>query len=90
MKLFEKGTIGNLEIKNRIVMAAMGIRGLTEPPDGDWGERVRAYYEARAAGGVLKSARTVYTKCGTRKPMLSGKTPAWSAGPVQRTARQKP
>ncbi len=52
MKLFEKGKIGSVEIKNRIVMAAMGIRGTTDPPDGDWGERVRAYYEARATGGV--------------------------------------
>ena len=52
MKLFEKGKIGSLEIKNRVVMAAMGIRGTADPPDGDWGERVRAYYEARAAGGV--------------------------------------
>ncbi|MCP4196152.1 MAG: FAD-dependent oxidoreductase [Proteobacteria bacterium] len=51
MKLFESGRIGSLELKNRVVMAPMGIRGLTEP-DGDWGDRVRAYYEARAAGGV--------------------------------------
>jgi 2-enoate reductase len=51
MKLLESGRIGSLEIKNRVVMAPMGIRGLTEP-DGDWGDRVRAYYEARAAGGV--------------------------------------
>ena len=51
MKLLEPGYIGNLKIKNRVVMAAMGAHGLHEP-DGDWGERYRAYYEARAAGGV--------------------------------------
>ncbi len=51
MKLLEPGYIGKLEIKNRIVLAAMGAHGLHEP-DGDWGERYRAYYEARAAGGV--------------------------------------
>ncbi|MFC1671319.1 FAD-dependent oxidoreductase, partial [Spirochaetota bacterium] len=51
MKLLEPGKIGNLEIKNRIVMAAMGVRGLCDE-DGDWGERFRSYYEARAAGGV--------------------------------------
>ena len=51
MKLLESGRIGTLEIKNRIVMAPMGIHGLHEP-DGDWGERLCAYYEARAAGGV--------------------------------------
>ena len=51
MKLLEPGYIGKLKIKNRIVMAAMGAHGLHNP-GGDWGERYRAYYEARAAGGV--------------------------------------
>ena len=51
MKLLEPGRIGKLEIKNRIIMAPMGIRGLCDPEDGYWGERVRAYYGARAAGG---------------------------------------
>ena len=51
MKLLEPGYIGKLEIKNRIVLAAMGAHGLHES-GGDWGERYRTYYEARAAGGV--------------------------------------
>ena len=51
MKLLEPGYIGKLKIKNRIVLAAMGAHGLHEE-GGDWGERYRAYYEARAAGGV--------------------------------------
>jgi 2-enoate reductase len=51
MKLLEPGRIGTLELKNRVVMAAMGVRGLCDP-DGGWGERFRAYYEARARGGV--------------------------------------
>ena len=51
MKLLEPGYIGKLRIKNRIVLAAMGAHGLHED-GGDWGERYRAYYEARAAGGV--------------------------------------
>ncbi|MBE9522173.1 MAG: hypothetical protein IME95_03180 [Proteobacteria bacterium] len=51
MKLLEPGYIGNLKIKNRIVLAAMGAHGLHES-GGDWGERYRAYYEARAAGSV--------------------------------------
>ncbi|MCX5887047.1 MAG: FAD-dependent oxidoreductase [Proteobacteria bacterium] len=51
MKLLEPGRIGNVEIKNRIVMAAMGAHGMHEP-DGDWSERFLAYYAARAAGGV--------------------------------------
>ena len=53
MKLLEPGRIGNLEIKNRVIMAPMGIRGTCDPGTEDyWGERVRAYYEARAKGGT--------------------------------------
>ena len=53
MKLLEPGRIGTLTIKNRIIMAAMGIRGTCDAGSEEyWGERVRAYYGARAAGGV--------------------------------------
>jgi len=51
MKLLEPGKIGALELKNRIVMAAMGVRGLCEE-DGAWGERFREYYVDRARGGT--------------------------------------
>ena len=51
MKLLEPGCIGKLEVKNRIIMAAMGAHGLHEP-DGSFSDRYIAYYEARAAGGV--------------------------------------
>ncbi|MFQ5634523.1 MAG: hypothetical protein ACE5G3_04230, partial [Gammaproteobacteria bacterium] len=51
MMLTEPGRIGAMRTRNRVVMAAMGIRGTTEA-DGDWGERTRAFYAARAAGGV--------------------------------------
>lgn len=48
-KLFEKGTIGRLELRNRVVMTAMGTML------GDWNgcstpEQVR-FYEERAKGG---------------------------------------
>jgi len=49
MKLFEKGRIGNLEIKNRVVMAPMAV---TIDPDGSLSERTVRYYEERAKGGV--------------------------------------
>ena len=53
MKLLEPGHIGKLTIKNRIIMAAMGIRGTCDAGSEEyWGERVRAYYGARAAGGA--------------------------------------
>ncbi|NNG01181.1 MAG: FAD-dependent oxidoreductase [Desulfobacteraceae bacterium] len=51
MKLFEPGKIGNLTIKNRIVMAAMGTGGLIDP-FGRLSKRGMDYYEARAKGGV--------------------------------------
>ncbi len=51
LNLFKPGKIGNLQIKNRIVMAGMGIRGLGEL-DGRFSERSIDYYGARAAGGV--------------------------------------
>ena len=50
-KLFEPGRIGKLSIRNRIVMAPMGIIGLTEP-DGKILQRAIDYYVERAKGGV--------------------------------------
>ncbi len=49
-KLFEKGKIGKLETKNRLVMTAMehGLANL----DGTPSEDMIAYYEARAKGGA--------------------------------------
>lgn len=49
-KMFEKGKIGNLELKNRVVMAplAMGINNL----DSSVSEEMITYYKERALGGV--------------------------------------
>ena len=51
LKLFQAGKIGKLKIKNRIVMAPMGIGGLAEP-DGRISQRGIDYYVERAKGGV--------------------------------------
>jgi len=48
--LFSPGRIGPLEIKNRIVMNAMGT--LLENKDGSVSDRLIDYYEARAKGGA--------------------------------------
>lgn len=48
-RLFEQGQIGNVKIKNRIVMAPMGVRG---EPDGGASPRETSYYVERAKGGV--------------------------------------
>jgi 2-enoate reductase len=51
MKLFEPGRIGKLDIKNRIVMAPMGVGGMAQS-DGTLSERGVRYYAARAKGGA--------------------------------------
>lgn len=48
-KLFEKGKIGNVEVKNRLVMTPMGTN-LAEL-DGTVGPAMLAYFEERAKGG---------------------------------------
>ena len=47
--LFQKGKIGNVELKNRLVMSPMGSN-LAEL-DGSCGDAMIAYYEERAKGG---------------------------------------
>ena len=42
--------IGNLELKNRMIMAAMGSNFASQ--DGHASEQLAAYYEERARGGV--------------------------------------
>ena len=48
--LLSPGRIGTLELRNRIVMAPMGSN--FAEADGHCGERIQAFYEARAAGGA--------------------------------------
>src|SRR3990172_1853693 len=52
-KLFEPGKIGKLELKNRIIMGPLG-HGFTfaTKPEGYATDRLIAFYEARAKGGV--------------------------------------
>ncbi|MBU2609279.1 MAG: FAD-dependent oxidoreductase [Chloroflexi bacterium] len=50
-KLFQPGIIGNMQLKNRLAMAPMGIVGLVEN-DGMLTQRAIDYYEERAKGGV--------------------------------------
>ena len=51
LKLFEPGNIGRMPVKNRIVMAPMGIVGLRNP-DGRLSQRGIDYYVSRAKGGT--------------------------------------
>ena len=49
-KLLEPGHIGQLELRNRIIMAPMGTNFATR--EGYVTERIKNYYEERARGGV--------------------------------------
>ncbi|MBO6066286.1 MAG: NADH:flavin oxidoreductase, partial [Lachnospiraceae bacterium] len=49
-KLFTPGKIGNMEIKNRVVMTSMGVD--VAEPNGKVGQRWKDYFEARAKGEV--------------------------------------
>ncbi len=48
--LLTPGRIGSLELKNRMVVSAMGVNLAEE--DGSCGERLRAFHEAHAKGGA--------------------------------------
>ena len=53
MRLFEPGSIGNLRLKNRVVMAPMFCMGMTDvTPQMGYSQRGVDYYTARARGGV--------------------------------------
>ena len=48
-KMFQKGRIGKLELKNRIVMPEMGVSLATST--GEASDEIIRYYEERAKGG---------------------------------------
>ena len=61
--LFEKVTLGNLELKNRVVMCPMGFAHTDS--DGGYSDRQIDYYVERAKGGfglIYPTATTVTTK----------------------------
>ena len=49
MKLFEKSSIGKMNLKNRIIMGPMGT---SAEGDGGYSRRIIRYYEERAKGGT--------------------------------------
>lgn len=71
--LLAPGRIGKLELRNRIVMAPMGSN--FAEADGHCGERIQAYYEARAAGGaglLIMGVCSIAYPQGTAEPYQVG------------------
>ena len=71
--LLQPGLIGGLELRNRIVMAPMGSN--FAEGDGRCGERIQAYYEARAKGGaglLTMGVCAVAFPAGTAEPFQVG------------------
>ena len=70
--LLAPGKISGLELRNRIVLAAMGSNFASE--DGHCTERLIAYYEARARGGagllVLETSAACYPNGATMPNMV--------------------
>ena len=71
--LVSPGTIGSMKLKNRILMAPMGSNYAEE--DGRCGERIQAFYEARAKGGagmLTMGVCSIAYPAGTAEPYQVG------------------
>lgn len=71
--ILSAGQIGHLQLRNRIIMAPMGSN--FAEADGSCGERIQAYYEARAAGGaglLIMGVCAVAFPAGTAEPYQVG------------------
>jgi 2,4-dienoyl-CoA reductase (NADPH2) len=71
--LLAAGRISDLELKNRIILAAMGSN--FAELDGSCGERIQAYYEERARGGtglLIMETATVAWPSGSTMPNMVG------------------
>lgn len=71
--LLEPARLGSLALRNRIIMAPMGSNFAES--DGTCGERIQAYYEARAAGGaglLIMGVGAVAFPAGTAEPYQVG------------------
>jgi 2,4-dienoyl-CoA reductase (NADPH2) len=72
-QLTSPGSIAGLNLKNRILLAPMGSNFAEQ--DGSCGERIQAYYEERARGGVgllVMETATVDWPAGSTMPRMVG------------------
>lgn len=71
--LLAPGRIGSLELRNRILVTAMGVNLSDE--DGHWGDRIAAYHEEQARGGA---GLIISGACGVMYPV--GQVQPWQVG----------
>lgn len=87
--LLSAGRIGALELRNRILLAPMGSN--FAEADGHCGERIQAFYEARAKGGaglLTMGVGSIAYPAGTAEPYQVGiSSDAFIAGLKQLTER---
>ena len=72
-QLLSSGSIGNLTLKNRIILAAMGSN--YAGANGHVTEQLQAYYEERAKGGVgliILETSAVSWPAGASMPYMLG------------------
>ena len=86
--LFKKGTIGKLEIKNRIVMPAMGTSLATST--GEASDEIIKYYEERAKGGcglIITEITRIDNETGIGTPNQLCATDAYQVPRLEKLAR---
>ncbi len=79
-QLLSPGKIGNMELKNRIVLAAMGTEYAEK--DGSCSERLWDYYEARAKGGtglvILETSAAMWPNGSSMARMVASRETTWN------------
>jgi len=86
-ELFEPGLIGNMSVKNRLVMAPMGLVGMEMvEPNGAPTQRAVDYYEERARGGVgmIITSFTFVTTTLDRPGLMAGTSHSFTSIPRPR------
>lgn len=86
-KLFEKGKIGNVFLKNRIVMTSVSVALAAK--SGEVSDDLIAYYEERAKGGVgliISGATAIDSETGIGGPHQPHLTDPSQVRPLERLA----
>src|SRR6056297_560034 len=87
-KLFSEGKIGNLKLKNRVVMPAMGTSFATST--GEASDEIIRYYEERAKGGsglIITEITRIDNETGVGTPNQLAVTDSYQIPRLQKLTR---